>query len=57
MDDFYQLTDRQRDMVFQFMEMMSNNSIEVAQAILTVNGWDLQVRSFVIPESYIGLSF
>lgn len=43
MDDFYQLTDKQRDMVFQFMEMIGNNSIEVAQAILTVNGWDVEV--------------
>lgn len=46
MEDFYQLNERQHEKVFQLMEMIGNNNIELAQAVLTVNNWNLEVQSW-----------
>jgi hypothetical protein len=51
MDDFYNLTDQQRDKVFQLMEIVGNDNIEMAQIVLTMNQWNLEVR---VP-SYAGI--
>lgn len=48
MDDFYGLTDKQRDMVFQLMEIIGNNNIELAQVVLTMNNWNLEVLRSVM---------
>jgi len=37
MDDFYKLTEQQQEKVFQLMEIIGNNNIEMAQIVLATN--------------------
>lgn len=44
-DDFYKLSPEKQEKVFQLMEIIGNNNIEMAQIVLSMNQWNLEVIS------------